>query len=223
MRRVVIAMMLLALFAPAAVAQPANGPGPAGQNRRERIKKRIRALRAYTLTEELSLDEQAAAKLFPVLSKYDDQLEQLLITRADVMRRLRNVADLKDPKAIDKLIDEAVANQRGFWDVEDKRLTELRKILTPTQIARLVIVLPALERRIQNQLRKVVQGGGGGDGTGGDLGKNPFSDKDSDFGDDDDGLQPPGKTRPTKQPDKSDTRPRKSGPCDPFSNVHGCR
>src|SRR3954471_19029531 len=147
-RRIALALTL-AIAAPA-VAQPASptvpaGPGaPGAQNaaKREAIKKRIRALRAYTLTEELGLDEQTAGRLFPALAKWDDVTDKLLVARVDVNRRLRAAETLRDAKAIDRLIDEAIANQKAFWDLEDKRLGELRKILSPAQTARLLVVLP---------------------------------------------------------------------------------
>jgi hypothetical protein len=158
--------MLSAGLAHTAGAQPRRGGGGAGlaerrggpgtTERRDQIKKKIRALRAYTLTEELALDEQTAGRLFPVLSRYDDETDKLLEKRADVQRRLRRVDSLKDPRAVERLLDEAVANQRGFWDLEDKRLAELRKILTAVQTAKLLVVLPALERKIQKQLRKAI-------------------------------------------------------------------
>jgi hypothetical protein len=40
--------------------------------------------------------------------------------------------------------------------VEERRLAELRKILTPAQTTRLLVVLPAFERKIQNQLRRAI-------------------------------------------------------------------
>jgi Spy/CpxP family protein refolding chaperone len=203
MMRAVVVLIVLALLSPAVMAQP--GSGAAVGQRRERIKKRVLALRASTLIDELSLDEQAAAKLFPVLSKYDAEFEKLLIARADLTRRLQAAADLPDPRAIDKLIDDSVANQRGFWDFEEKRLVELRKILTPAQMARLLIVLPALERRIQNQLRKVVRADAARLGGNAD-------------GDDEDvvpAAQPPGATKPTA-PAPSD------GHCDPFTSPSQC-
>lgn len=146
-----ILVVLLALFvAVPAVAQPA-----AQVDRREKIKKRIRALRAYTLTEELKLDEATAGKLFPLLARYDDEFDKLAATRADLQKRLATADQLKDPKQVDKLIDDAAATQRALWDTETKRLAELRKILTPAQVARALVIIPALERRIQNQLRRV--------------------------------------------------------------------
>ncbi len=147
-------VLLFAVSSQAALAQPA--PAKA-QERRERIKERIRALRAYTLTSELALDEQTAAKLFPTLAKFDAEFDKLLQARVDIQRRLDTAGTVKDPKVVDKLIDEAVANQHALWDTEDKRLAQLRKILTPAQTARLLIVLPAMERKIQNQLRRAMQ------------------------------------------------------------------
>jgi len=141
-------------------AERESGARPLRQDRtterREQIKKKIRALRAYTLTEELSLDEQTAGRLFPVLARYDDETDRLLEKRVDVQRRLRRADTVRDSRTIDRAIDDAIANQRGFWELEDKRITELRKILTPVQAAKLLVVLPALERKIQNQLRRAI-------------------------------------------------------------------
>jgi len=201
MRRLAYLLVLaLGLAAPAASAQPRGAPTAAQPNKRERIKKRIRALRAYTLTEELALDEATAGKLFPILSKYDDDVDRLLQQRADLQQRLDGAPALKDPKTIDKLIDEAVANQRAFWDLEDKRLAELRRILTPAQTARLLVVLPALERKIQNQLRNAIQKA----------------------------RAAPGRSDADDAPDDPPARPRRRAPdappdCDPFTDTRGCR
>lgn len=171
MRRAVVLLLALALGAPEALAQPAppphapnapgNGPAPApapapNAQRREEIKKKIRSLRAYALTTELSLDEKTGGRLWPVLAKYDDELDKLLQQRVDVNRRLRAADQLTDAKAQDRLIDEAIANQKAFWSVEERRIAELRKILTPAQTARLLVVLPGFERKIQNQLRRAI-------------------------------------------------------------------
>jgi hypothetical protein len=154
MRWLLLFVLAFASLPTRADAQPAVR-AQKQQERREKIKERIRALRAYTLTAELQLDEPTAAKLFPLLQKFDGEFDKLLEERVDIQRRL-NQAGATDPKAVDKLIDQAVANQRALWDTEDKRLAQLRKILTPAQTARVLIVLPAMERKIQNQLRKAV-------------------------------------------------------------------
>ena len=223
----VLAAAAAALLAPAvargpglvreAAAQPRRGDpagGPAerrgsadSRDRREQIKKKIRALRAYTLTEELALDEQTAARLFPLLARYDDDFDRLLEQRVEVQRRLKRVAN-QEPRAVERVIDEAIANQRGFWDLQDKRVQALRKILTPGQTAKLLVVLPAIERRIENQLRKAI------------VQRRPGS-----AADDDDDQEPDELTAPPPRPrrreaplaprgDRSNA-PGNTAPCDP--------
>ncbi|HET7505016.1 MAG TPA: hypothetical protein VFK02_28525 [Kofleriaceae bacterium] len=191
-----------------------DGPGGGLAERREQIKKKIRALRAYTLTEELALDEPTAGRLFPVLARYDDETDKLLERRVDLQRRLKRAESLRDGRAIDRLIDEAIANQHGFWELEDRRLAELRKILTPGQIARILVVLPALERRIQNQLRKAIVGRWTG----------PGGAKADDLDDDDpepDEAPPPRRRRREGPLAPPSNAPGNTPPCDP--NTQPCR
>jgi hypothetical protein len=194
-------MLALALGAPAAGAQPRQGPAPApapNAQRREEIKKKIRSLRAYALTTELNLDEKMGSRLWPVLAKYDDEIDKLLQQRVDVHRRLATADQLKDPRAQDRLIDEAIANQKAFWSVEERRLVELRKILTPAQTTRLLVVLPAFERKIQNQLRRaIVRRAAPQDPDGDDLDD-----------DDDDRAPPPRVRRRGMSLDEDDDVPR---------------
>ena len=126
-----------------------------------------------------------------------------------------------DPRAIDKLIDDAVANQRALWDTEDKRLTQLRKILTPAQTARVLIVLPTMERKIQNQLRKAVERR---TKESRDEFVDPFSSprgRGAPTFDDDDRL-PDENPRPRKNA-APPTRVPPNKVCDPFTALHGCK
>ncbi len=199
---VVVVLGLLASGATGRAQAPGQTPprGPGAQperpaeTRRARVKKRIRAIRAIAITEELGLDTRDAGKLFPVLARYDDDFDRLLVQRGKLNRRLDAAGGLRDPRAIDALIDEALANQRAFWNLEDRRIAELRKILTPAQVARLLIVLPALERKIQRQLRAAVKphgrrpaGANDDDNDNGDNGDN---------GDNDDGGREPNEPPP---------------------------
>jgi Spy/CpxP family protein refolding chaperone len=191
-RRLAAVTLALAcgLASTAADAQPRRAD-PAGgarvDERRERIKKRIRALRAYTLTDELGLDEATAAKVFPILSKYDDQIGKQLAARHKLRGDLDAAIARGDTKAIDPLIDDLVANQKALWAIDEKRFAELRKVLTPQQAAKLLVVLPALERKVQRLLERAVSGrepGRGGRGRG--RGRDDRGDDDDDDVDDDD-------------------------------------
>ena len=204
-----------------AAAQPRRGDAAGGpperrgsadsRERREQIKKKIRALRAYTLTEELALDEQTAARLFPLLARYDDDFDRLLEQRVEVQRRLRRAAN-QDPRVVDGAIDAAIANQRGFSDLQDKRVQALRKILTPAQTARLLVVLPAIERRIENQLRKAIVGRRPGNGPGSAI-------DDDDDQEPDELAPPPPRQRRREGPlaprGGRSNAPGNTAPCDP--------
>lgn len=215
----ILLLLAILLSSIPAIAQPARGGQPARADRREKIKQRVRALRAYTLIEQLDLDEATAAKLFPVLAKYDDEFDKLLAARAEIQRRLAGAGAISDPKQVDKIVDEAVANQKALWSTEEARLAQLRKILTPAQTARVLVVLPAMERKIQNQLKRAAKkpaGRGVPPAAGsGELGGNPYG-KPKNSDPIDPFAGPPSRGK------RAAPRPR-AKPCNPFDTPQGCR
>jgi len=165
--RALFVVAVLAWTAPAFAQPPGAAPpphplGPPGQRgpqtAADKVKQRVREVRDLQLTQQLSLDEQSAGRIFAVMGRYDEEFDRLLAVRAELQRKLAAADQLKDPRAIDILIDDAIANQKAFRDLEGRRLSELRKILTPQQTARLLVVLPALERKLQNQLQRAIAG-----------------------------------------------------------------
>jgi hypothetical protein len=159
MRRALVIAAIVALGA-SSIAWSQPRAGDPQQDRRDAVKRKIRGLRAAMLSDELRLDDKALARLLPVLARWDDQAEKLVEQRVDIQRRLEAVQVRGgDPRSIDRLIDEAVANQKALWGLEEQRLADLRKILTPPQVARLLVVLPEFERRIHDQLRRATRRG----------------------------------------------------------------
>lgn len=148
--------LLLAISASAAQAQPKPQPAQQQANpadaRRVEIKRKLMAIRAYRLTEELALDEATAAKVFPLLTKYDQQADQLAADRMALNKELRQ--EPKDARVLDDLIRRALANRRATVDLEERRIRELRGVLTPVQTARFLVVLPEIERQIKMQIRR---------------------------------------------------------------------
>lgn len=213
--RGLILAITLAMSGPAA-GQPAPATPAPKAERLDKVKQRARALRAYSLTEQLDLDEATAAKLFPALATFDDELDRLLAARGELQRRLGAAKGL-DSTAANKLVDDTVANQRAIWDAEDRRIKQLRMILTPAQTARLLVVLPALERKLQDQMRRAAAAPAAPKpprrppASSGDLVENPFGEprlKQIDH--------PPSSG-------ESGASAKKPKPCDPFSTMTGCR
>lgn len=136
-------------------AQAQRAPKAPRQQKRDKVKQRIRAMRAWVLTEELDLDVATAEKMFPVLARHDDELARLLAERNQLRAQLE-AARRGGRAGIDALLDKLVANQRARWNAEDQRFAELRALLTPEQAAALLDLLPEVDRKILRELRQAV-------------------------------------------------------------------
>lgn len=165
MLRHVIILVVLALGATHAHAR-AND-----ENKRERVREKVRTIVAARIVEVLDLDEKTSTKLFPVLNKYQDQIADVQKDNGKARRELKQLLDggKADDKAIDKLTDRMLANKAKIAKLEEEMFKEVRKILTPTQSAKLVVLLPRLRNQIEHKMREAVQKRRGGGGSGKDL------------------------------------------------------
>ncbi len=154
--RVLVLALALALgvAVPASVDTAEAQPRPEKREKREKAKQRIRIMRALILAEELQLDETTAGKLAPILNRFDDEIGKLLQERAALRAELRAASDAGDERRMDRAIDKLVANQDARWDTERRRFADLRRLLAPRQTARLLDILPEIDRRIMKGLRQ---------------------------------------------------------------------
>ena len=168
MRRLIAGVLMgtaVAAAAPASAQGPHRGPAaaPAGGDKRssdqlrKEVLERMRALRAWRIVEELKLDENASARLFPILARYDEQELALAAERRDIAQELRTLlaAPRPDDAKLSAAIDRMIANRVKRHAFKDERIKELRKVLTPVQQAKLVLLLPRLEREFAQFIREV--------------------------------------------------------------------
>jgi len=139
------------------VAAPAGGDKRSSDQLRKEVLERMRALRAWRIVEELKLDETASARLFPILAKYDEQELALAAERRDIAQELRGLlaAPRPDDAKLTAAIERMLANRVKRHALKDERIKELRKVLTPVQQAKLVLLLPRLEREFAQFIREV--------------------------------------------------------------------
>jgi len=162
---VLMGTAVAAAAAPASAQGPHRGPAvaPAGGDKRssdqlrKEVLERMRALRAWRIVEELKLDETASARLFPILAKYDEQELALAAERRDIAQELRGLlaAPRPDDAKLTAAIERMLANRVKRHALKDERIKELRKVLTPVQQAKLVLLLPRLEREFAQFIREV--------------------------------------------------------------------
>lgn len=99
------------------------------------------AQRAYAIADQLDLSAKVNAKVVTVLKTYDAELTRLQDQRRDLRRRM--IATRKDQGAVESLLDEALANQRALVAAEEKLVTRLRAVLTPSQVVNILVLLNA--------------------------------------------------------------------------------
>lgn len=159
MRSILIATILLmaTLAAPAVAVADRDGPRVADREQaRAGMRQKLLAVRMKVLARELRLDDATAQRLAPVMARHDDDLLRLAAEQRGLRRQLRQAVDAGDDRAADGLLDRLVANQRARSDREQARFAEVRRLLTPSQAARLLEVLPKIDRRLLQGLRRAV-------------------------------------------------------------------
>jgi hypothetical protein len=151
-------VFVLGLTATPALAQKGAGV-------REEIKEKIRAMRIARLITVMNLDESETARLTPILDRTYDQIGAIGRDSGQIRRELRQLinAQQRDDGRMNGLIDRLVANKAKIEELENQMIGEVRKVLTPTQVARMVVVLPEINHEIQQQIRNAVRPGAPGD------------------------------------------------------------
>ncbi len=162
MLKPVITILALLLAAGTATAQRRPGRAGVAQADKDALKKRIRAMRVWYLTEELGLDDATAARLFPVLAKYDDQLEALQVEGARLRRELRQgLAGRGQQAQAARLVDALLAHYDKVYQLQRDRFVAARKVLSAAQSGRLLLVLPRVDNAIRRQIGRVMRGQAG--------------------------------------------------------------
>ena len=147
--------------APGAAAAPTAGADKrTPEQLRKEVMERMRALRAWRIVDELKLDEGTSARLFPILAKYDDQELTLMAERREISQEIRTLlaAPQPDDAKLNAAINRMLANRAKRIASRDERIKEVRKVLTPVQQAKLVLLLPRLEREFSHFIHDVADG-----------------------------------------------------------------
>jgi Spy/CpxP family protein refolding chaperone len=154
---------------PPVSTSPAPGDHRTPDQLRKEVLERMRALRAWKIVEALKLDEATSARLFPILSRYDEREMAIAAERHVIMRDLREATEAAQPDdaRLTATLNKLLANRAKQRALHDDRIKDVRKVLTPVQQAQLVLLLPRMEHDFAGWIHEA-SGRGGGPGPGGD-------------------------------------------------------
>jgi len=134
------------------------GPGPGGMLR-QKIARRIQLIRMNAIITALNLTPQQAPKFFAVVNQFEKKLKKLRRSNQIIMKQLGQMVrsgTYKAPK-INQLAVRLLKNQIQVKQLELKRFQAVRKTITAQQLAKLLIAMPRIERRIRALIRRAQQ------------------------------------------------------------------
>ena len=153
-------VITLAVPALAAADTPDDHPPPAHEagadpESRTELINRIRLVRMYAITEALDLDEATAAKLFPALREQDDAIKALHQSKQEHRKALRGMmkSETYDRKAVTGHIDALSKVDVQIAQARADQMTKLKRILSPEQQVKFVLV----RERLENEIRRTIQ------------------------------------------------------------------
>lgn len=156
MNRSLTSMILcsaLALSVPA-LAQPDG-------QKRAQVRQQITEYAMKQITTELGLDPQTAQRFRDVAGKYEPQIGGLHREVGMAMKELKAqlAAPQPDEARLSQLADTIVNDRSKVQALEAQRTADNRRVLTPTQFAKLVVVWPQINRQIKIEMYKAMHGG----------------------------------------------------------------
>lgn len=151
MRPGLILSLLLTVGA-VAHAQP-DDPGL-----RNRVRDRVRVAIEQKLIAVLALDAQTAARFTQVLDKYDSQIADLQRDQGLTHRDLKQYVDAggNDATTINRLADRMLDDRGKIHQLESQRSQEVRRVLSPQQYGKMMIVYPEVAKEIKQELWKAL-------------------------------------------------------------------
>jgi len=156
---IAVALGTLVLFTAAALAQ--QGPPP----NREEIAKRIELIRMWKLTEALDLDEEAAARFFPVLNEHESKIREVADTKRGIERELRKALNSETVSPKEDLIDlmqQIVNLDQTINELKLKEVEAVSKVLSQEQLVTFIRFNLEFQRRIRKMIHEMKPGRGKG-------------------------------------------------------------
>lgn len=126
---------------------------PPTKELREKIRNRIETLRMWRLTRALDLDEKTAARLFPLLNRYDKKREKIERGIRDDMDALRSALNDKRMSELKDILESLEDKHRELQRLNDEERAELKKVLTPEQQAKYIL----FQYRFKRDIRRIIE------------------------------------------------------------------
>ncbi|MDA8168625.1 MAG: hypothetical protein M0Z59_02875 [Nitrospiraceae bacterium] len=150
--------VFLVFFAGAVMAAEGDNydqPPPRGQM--EKIREKINTLRMWQLTRALNLDENTAARLFPILNGFDKKRAGLEYGQRISMRDLRDAVQGGDEARMKAVMDKLEASHQALERLNSAERAQVKRVLTVQQQAKFLLFQHEFNRRLRKMIAQARQ------------------------------------------------------------------
>jgi len=136
------------------IGAPSHGE-PVGPREEGKVWKKLSMLRMWRLTEELDLTQEEAAKVFPIIHKYDKKRASLRKERREILQKLRRTMNEEGGREeITALMGRLEANGKKLDQVKEEEWKELKAILPLKKQVRYLLFQERFAREMWRLLRE---------------------------------------------------------------------
>jgi hypothetical protein len=126
---------------------------------RRKVAQMVNTLRIWRLTELLDLDEEANIRFFSKLNRLEDRKKALFEQRRLSVREMKRLLKEKpvDQEGLEKVIDNLQNMRSNMEKAHSEFYEEIKKELSPEQLAKYLIFKSEFQQEIRNTIRKIKQ------------------------------------------------------------------
>jgi hypothetical protein len=166
MKWIVLGTLLLAAALP---AWAQDGSGTAGERPGAgRMMERVRMLWMWRMTEEVQLNDEEAAKLFPLVQEYEQKVRAARRSQVDLLKELKGAQESGKALSKDEILDLYDRSIRADGEVHKIRREELvavSKVLSDEKFQKYVVAQFKFRREMMEMVRGARRGRGGPGGA----------------------------------------------------------
>jgi Spy/CpxP family protein refolding chaperone len=154
---VLISCALICLFALTAGAGQFGADDPGRQQRFEQLRERIEKLKAERMQKALALDERTAAQVSDISRRYDQRRFELRKNSRNDMQTLRQSLRGKNDAEMQSALERVEQRQQTMQALKADERAEIRRILTPEQMAKYTLFQEAFAQEMREKIRNIKQ------------------------------------------------------------------
>jgi hypothetical protein len=153
----VLMLFIVSVFASQGICIPPEVSAedrPLKKEQREKLRQRIESIKMWKLTQTLDLDEKTAARLFPLMNRYDKKRAEVHHDIRENIRDLKKTLQIHDERRLSAVMKNLETYHGQIKDIEEQEWSDLKNILSVEQQAKLILFKMNFEREIRKMIAK---------------------------------------------------------------------